>query len=82
MPLPTSATTSAILKCFLGTRGPPILLINLKMQVLLYPFYGNSNTETRERQTPPAKFKVALTVRFQPYTGIALRARTSLNMTL
>jgi hypothetical protein len=50
--------------------------------MLLYPFYGNSNTETRERQTPPAKFKVALTVRFQPYTGIALRARTSLNMTL
>ena len=52
--------------------------------MLLYPFYGNSNTETRERQAkgPPAKFKVALTVRFQPYTGIALRAKTFLNMTL
>lgn len=42
-------------------------------------FYGNSNTETRERQAkgPPAKFKVALTVRFQAYTGIALRAELS-----
>lgn len=41
MPLPPSATssTSAILKCFLGTRGRPVILINLKMQVLLYPFY-------------------------------------------
>ena len=40
-PLPTSATTSTsdILKHFLGTRGTPIILINLKMQVLLYPFY-------------------------------------------
>ena len=41
MPLPPSATssTSAILKHFLGTRGRPVILINLKMQVLLYPFY-------------------------------------------